>query len=757
MVQVIQKEPGALSTFGAGLGQGLSQGLNTLLQNKLQQLTYDRQAKGIQTILPHLTESQAREIVRQDPRIQQQFIKNELERPQREFYAKAYEGLYPQNPITPGYPHNLSNIASLLQQEQGQPTTNLLGEQRPESQNPILTDLGQQASIGMQKQPFIANELSAQQFRDLTKIQSQQEKLKTARQLNIEKKNASIVKELQENTPVAKSIISDIARARELINTGKIEWGLLASNKPYAMLNKETQELSQLYDRLALAEVAKSGRTTNYKAQMIRATKPSIAQKIPVQLKSLERLEKSSQYILDRDSAYKHLLVQNNGEEPANLGIKIDNFLKEYIDEPAGLRSTSIERQNEPSGQVEESQLLPQQQISPDELIAQQPGESILGMAGRNIVSNVVKAAQGLSGLAGIPGSIESLLPKQTQVLPTVHDVQQKVRSTAESVLPKDYLEPKNKVERAINDFAENVGAAIPFVITGGAAATLPLAERAAVGAFGTTLGREAIGGPWGELIGSLASTMGHNFWKSGNKSFFNVAKLRSDQEKNKAYKEASKVIKDKNLTLNGPEIRKALHNIYKEFEDKVSQSDWSKMTKEFSRIENAVKVKNVSAKTVWDKKVALNNAISQLKPKEILKVPFIKAYNLLTDELKKLGKSHPDFGQAFNKGESYTAGLKFMSGLTKVLDNITGSKYYLSKVILGGLGALSGKSFSPLGKLAGVYGVKKISEAVDFARSPAGAKQLAKAFAESVVGDIPGLQRTLKNIEKGVENYYED
>jgi len=161
------------------------------------------------------------------------------------------------------------------------------------------------------------------------------------------------------------------------------------------------------------------------------------------------------------------------------------------------------------------------------------------------------------------------------------------------------------------------------------------------------------------------------------------------------------------------------------------------------------VRGKEVGAQEIWDLKKMLNRSISQIDD-PTLKVPYIQLSQLLKDTLTGIGKKFPDFGESFAKGESYTAGLRFMSSMTKALEGVTGSKYYLSKVILNGLGALGGGSWAPLGKLGTVLGGKKLSETLDFARSPAGKRELAKAFTEAMFGDKHGLLRALRDLEKG-------
>jgi hypothetical protein len=722
MAQIIDENPSALSNFGLGLGKGINKGVQNLAQSKIDELNRKYQ-----------------------------------QREKKQESRKAFQGVFNDE---------LSEFLSNFEPDQQVKILDSLGksgslaglsrQSQNESANgiPSSNNSGMSTLSGFQNQLNNANPSNLAQALSAIPEKEQRERRKESREVQdrIDKKNAPVVKDLRSNFVVAQGITEKVNEALELLKRDDIQYGYLYSKLPQKTLNAPTQRLSGLYGELALAEAAKLARATNYTRQAIEAIKPGIDQPLSVQRKRLESIGKSAKEIQDQHGAYETLINENGGDEPANLDLKIQNFLKKN----GRAASETALRSQEPQDQQVQPEEAPQHELNANSP-RQQPEENLAGTLGRNVVANLVKATQGAAGLAGIPGSLESLIPKGGgQILPTIEDVQGKIGRAAESVLPEGYLKPRGVLERGINDFSENVGALAPKLLSGGIGAALPAAERAAVAAFGKSAGRELVGGPWSELIGSIVASMGYDFWKKGFNGILNVARGRTNKEKEAVYSEARNAIADNNIRTTSAPLRDATHDIYDRFSDRLSAKEAKELLADFSKVESALGSPQVSAQKIWDAKIMLNRAIGEIED-PFLKVPYIELSNTLKNTLNDLGKKFPEFGVPFSKGESYTTGLKFMSGITKALKNVTGSKYYLSKIMLNGLNVLGGGQWAPLGKLAGIKGATKISDALDFARSPAGKKALAQAATEAIFGDKYGIARTLRDFERAINKSRSD
>lgn len=123
-----------------------------------------------------------------------------------------------------------------------------------------------------------------------------------------------------------------------------------------------------------------------------------------------------------------------------------------------------------------------------------------------------IGAAEGLAGLAGLPGSALQALfgsPKLTgrPFLPTSQELVGGVRNLEQKYLPESYQQPEGTIETFLRNLGGNVPGAAIGAVSGGAA--LPLVASSLGGAAAET-GAQQLGlGPIAQAISGLAGSMG--------------------------------------------------------------------------------------------------------------------------------------------------------------------------------------------------------------------------------------------------------
>jgi len=87
MVQLINRR-----NAGGEIAAALGTGIQGLAQNKVNELNQRKQATGIRSLLPNITDEQASAFASSNPEVQKQFLKTELARPGNEAFARALFG-----------------------------------------------------------------------------------------------------------------------------------------------------------------------------------------------------------------------------------------------------------------------------------------------------------------------------------------------------------------------------------------------------------------------------------------------------------------------------------------------------------------------------------------------------------------------------------------------------------------------------------------------------------------------------------------
>ncbi len=377
--------------------------------------------------------------------------------------------------------------------------------------------------------------------------------------------------------------------------------------------------------------------------------------------------------------------------------------------------------------------------------------------------------AEGVAGLAGLPGTIDEYLSGKT-ILPTSQSLRGHVQTGAKKLLPEKYLEPQSTEDR----FLRNVGSSLPgagiALATGGAA--LPVAIATGGGAAGETAAQELGLGPLGQFAGSLLGSA------SFSKGFHAL--------------QSKYGIKPQNLLTTATTAQKKLYD--KELElgthiNASARSYRSKLLKLEDRINNSSALTSTHKSELKDKlQLALkdikkgvingselvnrkkeNNAfykhLAGYKNKEAREY-LDQIQKSIFEEGEQIGKNHPEWLSAWTDADDITKAIKYGEGLQAVAEDAPGimklASHPLAKIAVsaGGLGTglYTGHTAEALGVGASLYAGHKAYEhgkyLAKFLEKPATQRILHDAFKYTANRQFPQLAKALTKLNGDAESY---
>lgn len=316
--------------FGARAADASGEGLNFLAQDIIQRKTQERQMA-----LQHQEQERMRS--------QREMGLAQMFGPEQ---ARAYSNL-PDTLLGPivkqhlAGPSQQANAAALGSILKGQPVTDLSGVNENQAYRLAQLQLQQR-----QTQDAAAARAATQQTNEEIKKTNQQ----ISQQKQIDSANKPYVERLSKAVPFAENMKSVASKMLELLDGGQVSTGI-GSLLPGMLQNDATQQYDAYSKELATLIAGNSGAATNFKIKTAQEYKPNIYQNPKVQRAlTLDFIDKANE-ILQREQIKDDLVIQNGGNQPANLESKISKELKVYKSLPEPTSEGEV-RRNKKTGDV---------------------------------------------------------------------------------------------------------------------------------------------------------------------------------------------------------------------------------------------------------------------------------------------------------------------------------------------------------------------------------------------------------------------
>lgn len=307
------------------IGNALSTGLQNLVSHKLNAMNKQREHEDLQRAFPEVPAGAINFLMQQPPKERLQYL---------EAFAMGMQN--EQQQIQEKRVQQEQGLQALLGQQQ---------EMQQQSQIPYAPGFqGQkQPQYGGQEQQQVAQQIQqAQQQLAQPRAASKQSLLKgigssskigqsgivdTKRQAQIDKKNAPFNKDIDKFREQGEEIVNDARTALDLIDSGKVQFGLVGSildKIPLGsnLMNDETQQfVSTINDLVDKDSAFTKGVATNFKIKLKQAAKAHLGLSQESAKKVVERILREKTKFLDLAQARDQIIEENNGIEPDNLSM----------------------------------------------------------------------------------------------------------------------------------------------------------------------------------------------------------------------------------------------------------------------------------------------------------------------------------------------------------------------------------------------------------------------------------------------------
>jgi len=214
----------------------------------------------------------------------------------------------------------------------------------------------------------------------------QQQRLNLAQQKQINSSNAPWLKENDKAYNNARSALDQLNEMEELLNTGKVAYGISGKYKPGFLQNTETQQFDKASNTLAGLLASGQGVSTGFKIKFAQSQKPNLEQNPKTQRALIQKLKKEAEKAVLRNDIKDQIIEAHGGEQPANLGTLVNRSMKQYENKPQVLEQENQKVQQQEQQQSEE--------------------ESPLATAGRGILRTGSRVGE---AVLGAPGDIANL------------------------------------------------------------------------------------------------------------------------------------------------------------------------------------------------------------------------------------------------------------------------------------------------------------------------------------------------------------
>lgn len=294
MAQIIN-DIGFAEKFGTGLGEGLE----SLVQNKLQQIQQQnarRQgALGLQALLG-LSPEMAQQAIGAPEAVLREFTKRHMTQGGDQNYLQALNAI-------------------------------LGGGQQPEGGTPIISGEGITPDRATKLADLALKERGRKEKQDLAK-----QKLELAQQANIDKKNAPILKSIEESGSPARRVTKLSDDLLSLLDTGKVITGLAGRFTPAFLQTEEGQQFLSKINKLVLeqAQLGK-GVPTRLRLSLEQLSKPDVWQNPKAIRKLLQDIKNDpeTQKAISKDIAREQIEEEYGDKHPSNIRSIIEKRAKE--------------------------------------------------------------------------------------------------------------------------------------------------------------------------------------------------------------------------------------------------------------------------------------------------------------------------------------------------------------------------------------------------------------------------------------------
>jgi len=317
-IQILPKE----ETFASQLGSSLGQGLQLLLQNKIDQMTKKKEAKGLEAL--GIPEEATGQISQLPPALQQLVVKNYLAGAESAGLGQALGGLR-EAPVQ-------------IPQELQQAAPTKIGKEAPEASYPSFQDILTKPRLSQQDQFKIA-QLQQKERLSKEKMTAQERKDLQQQKKEAFKETKDFRKEVIEKAKASRQNLSDLERMEELETEGKldtpgyIEFLKRSGFDVPALMNPGTEEFNKIAQTFMRDVKSYLGaRISNFELEQFLKTIPSLSQSPEGRKRVISNLKRVSRIGLEYNNAMKNIINENKGIPPLDLMEKVDSKVEKKYD-----------------------------------------------------------------------------------------------------------------------------------------------------------------------------------------------------------------------------------------------------------------------------------------------------------------------------------------------------------------------------------------------------------------------------------------
>lgn len=329
--------------------------------------------------------------------------------------------------------------------------------------------------------------------------------------------------------------------------------------------------------------------------------------------------------------------------------------------------------------------------------------------------------------------------------------------------LPEDYLEPKNKFE----EVGQGVLESLPYALLPGGGKLTQRLIGTATAALGSNVAKAFGGGPWSQIGGGILSSV--LLSKNPASLVRKIPTIKKD-----AYETAEKLAAP--LSFNAAPLEKTLRGLEEIAKEDIDSPLYKTFYRQFLHVTDFLERKIKGGKQLplselvkLDK--GINDIIFEINPPRAVKDFYFKVKNAISEPLREMAKSHPEWGGAYSTAKNlniFEKGTKNFQHIfqdKQIFNTVKDLGLPLSALVVGALSSgkmsTASKIYSTLGfgrSLGNVYnqhgGISGIKELY---ANPATKKLLGELVYDIAQNNKPAIISTLKEIKNISPNDSED
>ncbi len=329
--------------LGESLGTGLGQGLQTLLQNKMDQLTKAKQAKGIEAV-GGFTPEQAQQISNFDPATQREIIKQKMKSAgNNNFNLQQKLSTLESDQIDESDPTEAAPIKTAPMVETG--TVSKTPSQtisKPQTRSDKLRNILDTTPMNMNDRSKVMD-----MYKDALKNEREDRKEIALKQKEIDKKNKDYITKTRDLGRAADDELKRLDRMEQLINKknlsrprfhsflNTLEHGIFGLGiNLHSLETADTQEFNKLSAEFIrnIKEMFSGGKITNNELEAYLKMIPTASMSRAGKRRVINNLKLYAKARKIRTETLESIIKESHGKNPDNINALVEERARKRLD-----------------------------------------------------------------------------------------------------------------------------------------------------------------------------------------------------------------------------------------------------------------------------------------------------------------------------------------------------------------------------------------------------------------------------------------